>query len=241
MPHIYLHTVDGAKIPLAVNANGELVLDPAGNVGISGPVDSHIQGWNGATWENVGLDSATRVLSTVSYEHHEIHGGRSFTCGYTQTVSDTNDRSIITFRTANTTRWLHLVAVATATAIANFIITEAPTVTDDTGAPLTIFNRDRNSANISGVWDTSQNPDVQGQATFFTEVTMGNVTGGTDIYTETIGGATGPASRTQAGESRGVSEWILKPNTLYAIEVISLDDADNIHHIILNWYEHVNK
>lgn len=241
MPMIYPLTVDGAKIGLAVNEHGQLVLDPSGSVGLSGPVDSHLQGYNGATWENVGLDAATRVLSIIEYEHHEIHSGRSFTCNYTQTVSDTNDRSIITFRTPNTTRWLHMVATDTATALANFIITRAPTVTDNAGAVLPIFNRDENSTNISGVWDTSQNPDVQGQATLFTEATMGNVTGGTDIYTETIGGPTAPGNRTQAGGSRGLSEFVLLPNTLYAFELISLTDDDNIHHVILNWYEHVNK
>jgi hypothetical protein len=240
MPFVYPLTVDGAKIGLAVNDQGQLVLAPSGSIGLSGPVDSHVFGYNGSTWENAGLDRITRTLQTITYAHHEIHSGSSFTCNYQQMVSDTNDRTIITFRTPNTTRWLHMVAFGSASALGQFKITRGPTVTDNTGATLAIFNRDENSTNTSDVWDTSQNPDAQGAATFFTEATMGNVTGGTVIYSETIGGA-GLGNRTVAGQTRGISEIILKQNTLYAFEMISLNDNDNYHHVVLDWYEHVNK
>jgi hypothetical protein len=114
---------------------------------------------------------------------------------------------------------------------------EAPTVTDNTGAVLAIYNRDRSSANTSNVWDTSPNPDVQGQATYFTEVTMGNVTGGTEIDYVIIGSGSGP--RAIGGSARGAQEWMLLANTLYAFVIESLTDDDNYHVIELNWYEHI--
>ena len=190
--------------------------------------------------DEVRIDASTNSLPTMSYEHHEIHSGNSFTCYYIQEVSDTNDRSIITFRTPDTTKYLHLIAAGSSTISALVIITEAPTITNNTGAPLTIYNRRRvGTPTASMVWDTSQNPDVQGQATYFTEATMGNVTGGTVMDSIPLGAGSGP--KAVGGLSRGTQEWILKPNVLYAFEIKSLTNDDNTHWIELNWYEHTDK
>ena len=183
-------------------------------------------------------DSATDSLLAIDYDHHKIHFGDSYTCHYEQEVSDTGDKTIITFRTPDTTKWIHVIALASASFPATFSIIENVTITDNTGATLAIFNRDRNSGNTSGVWDTSQNPDVQGDATFFTEVTMGNVTVGTEIEHAHMASGAGP--RAIGGENRGLSELILKQNQEYAFVVESLTNDTNSHAIILNWYEHTN-
>lgn len=238
---IYMLNIDGVKVPIATDDDGRVFIAPSGPITIGGQPNVGVLTYNGAAWERTRMDGVTQTMQTIEYEHHEIHGGDSFECCYDQMVSDTNDKSIITFRTPDTTKWLHMVASGSASALAEFIILEAPTITDNAGAVLAVYNRNRNSANISGVWDTSQNPDVQDQATFFTETTMGNVTGGAEIWHETMGSAgTGPV-RAAAGASRGTSEFMLKPNTLYAFLVNSLTDDDNYHQLCLNWYEHVNK
>jgi len=187
----------------------------------------------------VTIDEATGAITIIEYEHYEIHAGSSFQCWYEQTVSDTGDRTIITFRTPNTARWVHMVPKATSTDLAHASILEAPNVVDDTGAIQVIYNHDRNSATTSTVWDTSQNPDVQGQATYFTEITMGNVAGGTEIAHAHLGAGGGP--RSFGGGERAIEEWILKQNTLYAFVVESDTNNDNICVIELNWYEHTNE
>ena len=187
----------------------------------------------------ITIDPATGTLTTIEYEHFEIHSGQSFSCWYLQDVSDTGDKSIISFRTGNTTEWVHLVFTGSATVMAHARMYEAPAITDNTGAPLTIFNRDRNSATTSIVIDTSQNPDVVGQATYFTEATMGNVVGGTEIAHEHLG--TGEGKKTLGAATRGTQEWILKPATLYAFVIESVNDDDNTHIITLNWYELANQ
>lgn len=187
----------------------------------------------------ISIDDCTNSLQIIEYEHHEIHSGSSYTCSITQAVSDTNDRTIIAFRTPDSLKYLHLTASASATAAAVATIYEGPTITNNTGATLTVFNRNRTSTNTTGVWDTSQNPDVQGQATYFTEATMGNVTSGTAFPPIPLGAGQGP--KAVGGLARGQQEYVLAPNTLYAFEVKSSTNDDNAHWIELDWYEHTDK
>lgn len=187
---------------------------------------------------DTNLDTATDAVLAIEYEHHEIHGGSSYGTSITQMVSDTNDRTIIAFTTPNTTKWLHVTFEFVATDLAQVWVWENPTVTDNTGTPQTVINHNRNSCNVTSIIDTSQNPDVAGQATYFNETTASNVSGGTSLFTMIIG--TGNKNNTGGGETRGEREFILKQNENYAFEVKSLNANDNYHSVLLNWYEHTN-
>lgn len=184
------------------------------------------------------IDEDTRSLTIIGQEHQEIHCGDSFSCWYLQDVSDTGDKSIIAFKTSATTKWIHLVPAGSATVVAHYRLYEAPVITDNTGATLAIYNRDRNSATTSTVIDTSTTPDTVGQAMYFTEATMGNVVGGTEITHEHLG--TGEGKKTLGATTRGTQEWILKQDTFYAFIIESINDDDNTHVVLLNWYEHTN-
>ncbi len=184
-------------------------------------------------------DDVSGAGTTIDHPHHEIHEGEAFTCHYVQTVSDTNDRSIIAFKTANSTKYLHLTVIVHASTEADAFIWEAPTITDNTGASLSVFNRRRvGTPKATTVIDTSTNPDTAGQAMFFTEATMGNVTDGTQLDHSTLIAGQGP--KAIGGDAREEQEWILKPNTLYAFEIKSSSDLDNAHSIEVNWYAHVS-
>jgi len=199
--------------------------------------------FDGTNWNRMQTssnDASTFARTTIEYEHHEIHGGSSYSCWYEQDVSDVGDKSIIAFKTANTAKYLHIVFSASATAAAEMMVLEAPTITDNTGASLSVFNRRRvTPMNVTTVIDTSTNPDTSGQAMYFTEATMGNVTGGTELAHSHLSSGTGP--KPIGGESRATQEWILAPNTLYAFVVSSLTNDDNTHTIELDWYEHTDK
>ncbi len=184
----------------------------------------------------ITIDENTKALVIVSQEHHEIHEGFSFSAWYEQDVSDTGDQSIIAFKTPDSDRKLNIVVLFHASTSADGSLLEAPTITDDAGASLAIYNRDRSSTETSTVIDTSQNPDVAGQAMFFTEGTQGNVTGGTEIGHVHL--EAGEGKKAIGGNARGQQEWILNPDTLYVFVLESLSDADNTHHLEINWYEH---
>jgi len=187
----------------------------------------------------VRIDASTHAQTTIEYEHHEIHGSSSFTCWYEQEVSDDGDQSIIAFKTPAGAKWGHLTFAASASQPAEAWILEAPDVVDNTGAPLAIWNRNRAIILPSIMIDTSQNPDVVDQATFFTEVTMGNVTAGDEIDHQHLEAGRGP--RAIGGVSRGSQEWILKPEVHYAFIVESLNDDTNVHNLQVNWYEHTDR
>ena len=202
--------------------------------------DVAMLGYTGVSMQYPRLDSSTFALSAIEYEHHEIHGKRSFACHYTQEVSDTGDKSIIAFKTPDTDRGIHIVMSIAAQDAALAYILEAPTITDNAGATLTVFNRYRDGTLVeSGVIDRSQNPDAANAATFFTEATMGAVTSGTKL--EEVQMIVGQGPRTLGGSARGSQEWVLKRNTLYAFVIESLNANDNLHNIRLDWYEHTPK
>lgn len=186
----------------------------------------------------ITIDEDTGSITTITQEHSELHCGDSFSSWYLQDVSDIGDKSIIAFKTSNTIKWIHVTVTSAATVMAHSRILEAPAITDNTGATLAIYNRDRNSATTSTVIDTSPAVDVAGQAMYFTELTTGNVTGGTEIAHEHLG--TGEGKKTLGGATRGTQEWILKQNTFYAFVIESITADDNTHVIGLSWYEHTN-
>lgn len=186
----------------------------------------------------ITIDEATRTLTTIDLDHQKIHVGDSFSAWYMQEVSDTGDKTIITFLTPNTPRWCHAAIMFSATQPAHGRLLEAPTITNNTGGSLGVYNRDRNATRAATVIDTSQNPNLSGNATFFTETTMGNVTGGTEITHDHLG--VGIKKNALGGTSRGVQEWILKQNTLYAFVIESATDDDNVHLIEVDFYEHTN-
>jgi len=192
------------------------------------------------------LDSMTTAVVSITYEHHEIHDGDTFAVHVDNTCTNTGEMTVFAFNTPNTTKWSHLVASATATAAASFRIVEAPSI--DVGAPgteetgyKTPYNRNRNSLNISTLSNIHSTPVVN-RISYFEEAAAAtaNITTTTAVWTETIGSAGNPATKSGGG-SRGQSEFILKQNTQYAVIVTSLDDNDNVHHITLEWYEHTNR
>lgn len=185
-------------------------------------------------YREIKNDLTTGAQINILYEHAKIHLGDSFTCHYEQTVSDTNDRTIIAFKTGGT-KLLHVTATVFSTTVADAYFWEAPTITDDNGATLTVYNRRRDSSTTTTVIDTSTSPDTAGQAMFFTEVTMGSVTGGTELFHAPLIADAVP--KPLGGDTRDEQEWLLKPNTLYAWDIKSSSDADNTCRITLDWYE----
>lgn len=199
-----------------------------------------MMGYTGESFQLARLDPSTFALNCIDYEHHEAHAKRAFTAHYTQLVSDTGDMSIISFKTPNGDDHVHVIMAVAAQDAALAYILEAPTITDNTGAPLTVWNRFRDGVLVpSGVIDTSQNPDVVDQATFFTETTMGNVTSGDKL--EEVQMIAGQGPRILGGSTRGSQEFILAKNTLYAFVIESLNNNENLQNIRLDWYEHAPK
>jgi len=187
---------------------------------------------NVVTFATEQKDDATDALATIEYEHHEIHRGDSFKADInTNDLDDEGDEDAlhISFTTANTTKWMHLVVEATATGVADLSITEAPTGGVAGGDDLAIFNKNRNSSTISGAIST-------GSSTVNKMTQDASApTGGTEIHHWKFG----TGKNKIGGNVRSIEEFILKQNTKYSLRLSSAT-ADIIAQLTLHWYENTN-
>lgn len=203
-------------------------------------------------YRDVSLDASTRALEVIDYAHHEVHGGSSFMAHNAQEVTDDTVRSAITFQTANTTKWAHMIVTVQSTEAAVALLLEDLVIDSGTaGEPtaLTALNRNRNSSGSSGFISQHATP-VTGDVSVWTEALLLNAgAGATDdwgVTTETelariaLGASLNPA-RSFGGVSRGSQEIILKQDTVYMILMTTGTDNDNIMQITLDWYEHTDK
>ena len=171
----------------------------------------------------VRVDSATHVLETIEYEHHEIHSGSSFTVSDTVACSTTTVLWLIT--TPNSTKYAHMIFNLSSTGEATFLVTEGADRT--TGAALDEMNRNRVGT-----------PTVA-TTTVLRGATGGSTNGATTLLNIRNGITNVGGKNIEGGALRSSNEWILKPNTKYVISITTY--AAVYASILLNWYEHTNK
>ena len=163
-------------------------------------------------------DPISDIPVYIDLEQHQIHEGETYQ--YTQftgsvTANNTLDFLMIVPTTAVTIRCPHLVVEFVTDAQVSVFLYEAPTTTAN-GTALTVYNRNRNSANTP-------------LATVYSGPTVTAV--GTLLDVELAG-----SGQKVGGESRGGLEWILKSNTKYLIRrVIGTNSATVVFKI--KWYE----
>ncbi len=187
------------------------------------------------------FDSTTKSTKIVGFDHHGIHIGNAFTVQFQGEVTNIGEQSVVAFTTPDTTRWIHLVAVGEASAVASFVIAEVTSIDPNEGVDTVIYNRNRNSATTSLLLSVHADPNIGYVSTYDeTAAASANITTTTTIYREDIGASGNPISASGGG-SRGISEFVLKQNTEYAVIITALDANTNIHNIILNFYEHTNQ
>lgn len=189
--------------------------------------------------EGISIDDLTKALTTIEYPHHEIHEGSSFSSYFSRVTASTNGhRSGIYIKTP-TAKALHMVVSFSSSTAAAFSICEAPTIASNIGThAVSIFNRNRDSINASGVKDNATAPAAN-KITTLTETQIaadGTFNTGTVIRTEPLKVGSGP--KPAGGNSRGEQEYILKANTAYIFLLTNTSADANTHHILIDWYEH---
>lgn len=202
--------------------------------------DMNVHGYNGTNWQGARIDSQTRAWNVIDYEHHEIHGGSSFSCHYFNDCTNIGEMTMIAFNTPDTAKWIHIVFEASSTAAAYMAIYEDADLDVDEGTDLTIWNRDRNSATASVVSTIETVPEA-GKATSYTEAQAAGATLSTASELERHYMGAAAAGADVSGQARATSEWILQQNTQYAFVIVSTTADDNTHSIRLSWYEHQNQ
>lgn len=189
------------------------------------------------------FDKTNDSSKVTEHEETEIHNGNSFTVQFQGAVTNTNEQTVIGFTTPNTTRWFHLVAIGESTGVASFLIAEVTSIDPNEGTDAVVYNRNRNSSTTSLILSLTETTGVGavGKVTTMneTQAASANITTTTTIYHEDIGSAGSPIT-SSGGGTRGLSEFVLKQNTEYAIILNAEDASDQVHNIILDFYEHTD-
>ena len=165
-----------------------------------------------------GIDPVTGWLKTIAGAHHEVHEGDYYEAFYSVAsigaLTTTDDTMQITWTSPDSTKFMNLIINANCGATALFKFTEAPTGGDATASGTLVgYNKNRSYPNSP--------------ITFSYDGTV--VTGGRVLESEYLSGG-----KFGAGESRSGQEWILRPNTKYAVSLY-LNAAEPAA-INLGWY-----
>lgn len=207
-------------------ADTEMVLYSDGGTIYSQP----LRDVGGGLYSIFPLDKATLAMTTIEYDHHEIHSGSHYFMAGTVTLdSATSDFTDFCVITPDTTKWAHMTFALDAVGQFSFAVYE-DAVFDTDGAAATAFNNNRNSANTSGLEITTGASNVSIVSSDGVTAIFGPVTYGKDgNVTQVTGGVLG----------RG-REIVLKQNTKYIFRIDSATAANAINYYA-EWYEHTDK
>lgn len=199
-------------------------------------VDTDVDGLNGVvtaathfsqidddTIKPTRMDASTHTLQTITYDHHEIHGGVSYQVSISDSNINVTPLRIKMVVPAQAAR-IHALVYGVSSGDSTFTITENPTGGASGGTTLTAINKRRDSANTSS-----------------TTLTGGVTapTGGTVLTTETHGFDKHKIS----GETRGTAEWVFGKTGTSETYVFELESAtaDVVGNLLVTWYEHADK
>jgi hypothetical protein len=175
----------------------------------------------------IRIDSSTHVLQTMTYEHHEIHGGSHyFVVGY-QDLAITNVLDF-TWQMPDTTTWTHWSWKLSTESETLWQVYEGAVATNPLANAITPRNNNRNSTNTSG---TAMRYEVQADlATANADTAVGAAT----LLESGISGA-----GKDSGDELRDNELVLKQNTLYCLRATAT--AAGYVNFRMEWYEHADK
>jgi len=164
------------------------------------------------------LDNVHNASSSLDVVHAQIHKGNVYTAGYLFTaVASAATATFLSSVHAATYRHRIISVAALGNSLVQFY--EGTTTSSD-GTALTIFNRNRNSANTSGT------------TLFYTPSVTAD---GTELPPDYIFG--GSKSKAGGGEGGFDSEYVLKPSTKYLVRITNQSGAAENIIISPTWYE----
>ncbi len=164
---------------------------------------------------DVDVEGRSSGLKTIEVEHGKIHDELSyFHSSFVDLVGSASRQFI--FKTPDTLTRMHLVGEVSFEAESSVTLTEDVS-TDADGTPITLFNRDRNSANTTSAVLTH---------------TPTNPAGGTILAVKRAG-----SGKKVGGLSRDAFELILKQNTKYLIDITNQSAGNSLTNWLFNLYE----
>lgn len=172
-------------------------------------------------------DSSGRAIN-IDLVHDRIHNGESFSVFHNNSSLASGSTMNIYFKTdATASKAPHIIASAYGSGEFDFEILEAPTVTSATGTTQVVFNKNRQSSNVSSVLDNQASP-VAGSVMLDVTTTAD----GTIISQDFLG------ANKDGGQATFENERVLKTDTAYVFRLTSRSASNRVH-INLDWYHPV--
>lgn len=163
------------------------------------------------------IDSLSKSVITIDYEHHKGHDGEAFVVNDVQNISTTTVKWLIEIPSS---KYSHMVINIYSQGELTTLITEG--ADRQTGTLLPTINRNRNSLNTSTL--TVSRAPVSG-------TTDGTVI----LFNSRVGNTSAGGTNNTDGSGRNSNEFILKTNTKYIISATTYANIWVTLH--LDWYE----
>ena len=183
-------------------------------------------GWNGTSFRELNIDASTRAQTIIEYEHHEIHGGSTYSI---VDIDDIAISSVIDLQlfVANTKKWPHFFfSFGTEKEVEWYLYRGVTAVT--TGVACPCYNSNHNVSTTAGM---SVNKILNSS---LANAESDTDTSGAVIIYHGISGA----GQKGGGYDHG-HEIILQQNTVYTVRFIA--GAAGYVNYHLDWYEHTDK
>ena len=166
-------------------------------------------------------DPISRIPVTIDFDHHQLHEGETWQWSWYGAVNTTTKNvKIVVPNVTATLRTPHLLTEIVSDGSALTYLHESATFTAEGTEDTAVFNRNRNVGGAAGAKIYTAGA---------TALTVNST--GTKIWT----GMLIAASKASLAADRATSEWDLKSNTVYLLQVVT-GQATNVL-IRLNWYE----
>ena len=181
-------------------------------------------------FRTIRIDPSTHAITTIDYEHHEIHGRSHYVVHGFLDILGANDVLDFTWQMPDTTKEIHWVwEIETEKAITWYVYMDA-VATNSLANTITPINSDHNYI-VSKPSTTVMKYEIQA------DLTTANAD--TAIGSSTIV-ASGKIGDNKTGGNAGREhEKIMKRNSLYCLRALA--SAAGYINFNMNWYEHTRK
>jgi len=170
---------------------------------------------------NITVDSLTSVPIGIGYPHYEVHNGNTYFYSKTFTVNPSATANV--FMSLGTTKYNHFVFEVASEAKSEVILYE--------GAGTTVFNTTVTPVNMNRASTNTTQTDVY--------INTNITTTGSQLANELIPGG-GNLKSHVGGDVRSDTEWILKKNTKYRLQVENQITTTKQIFVGIEYYEESN-
>lgn len=162
-------------------------------------------------------------MTTLSKRHKEIHEGEYFSVSEIMTVSG-EDKKTVCGTTGD--KFIHVTPPIIKTSGPNVELRIYEDVEYTNGSAVDIFSHNRAYAS---------NQNTHKWVDMVVDATVSDY-GSENFYKDYVPGSTGLGGTSQGGQNSEIEEWIFKPSTKYAMDILNLDSDDDKVHVYFSWY-----